>query len=196
MKKLILAAAVAAFATSAMATDGANGTVNFRGKVTDQTCSIKTDSQNQTVVLNTVPKSALDTAQKTAMPTPFEIKLENCKAPNESNTVKKVKAFFHGDNVDTEHNYTLKNTANTNKAENVNIQLLNEDGTTVITPSAAGPATVRGEAGNGVNDGVIPTEIKADNLLPVLHYVARYYATGVASEGDVTSSINFNLAYE
>lgn len=196
MKKIILAAAIAAFASSAIAAGTVNtGTVNFKGKITVQTCSIKTGSENQTVVLKTVSQTVFTATNRTAMPTPFEIKLERCKTTAGANTESKVKAYFTGVNIETDKNYTLKNTtaAAANGAQNVNIQLLNQDGT-VITPLKAGVVT----GGNGVDDNVKPVTI-GNNQEPVLQYKAQYYATGTGTDvtpGEVTSSVNFTIDYE
>lgn len=192
MKKIILATAIAAFASTAMAADVTNGTVNFKGKVTDQTCSIKTGSENQTVVLKTVSQSVFTATNRTAIPTPFEIKLERCKTTVSANTATKVKAYFSGANIDTTKNYTLKNTA-ASGAQNVNIQLLNQDGS-VITPLKVGAVT----GGNGVDDNVKPVTI-GNNQDPVLQYKAQYYATGTGTDvtpGEVTSSVDFTIDYE
>nr|VUD24286.1 long polar fimbria protein A [Salmonella sp. NCTC 7297] len=65
------------FSTSALSYDG---TINFVGKILDQTCSVTTGSKNLTVTLPAVSKTLLDTPAKTASLTPFVIELNGCDA--------------------------------------------------------------------------------------------------------------------
>lgn len=218
MKKLILATAlVAAFSSQVMAatthtstvghttagkaTDGStpgtnSGIVRFKGKVVDQTCTIDGDSQDQIVVLDTVSKNRFIAAGDTAMPTPFEIKLIGCSLPTTTNgKANKVKARFASvQNVDTAHDYTLKNTA-TSGASNVNIRLYNADGTTPIYPMRRTTVTTDGIPEHKSKDDVNPETITVQN--PTLTYVAKYYATTASvSVGAVESAVDFELTYE
>lgn len=220
MKKLVLATAlVAAFSSQVMAatnangsdigtttagraTDGStpganNGVVRFKGKVVDQTCTIDGNSQDQIVVLDTVPKNRFTAVGNTAMPTPFEIKLSGCTVPA-TNGATKVKARFASvANVDTTNNYTLKNTKTVvaGGAANVNIQLFNADGINPIYPMRRTTATVDGIPEHRSNDNVIPETINAPDQ--TLRYVAKYYATAATvGVGDVESAVDFELTYE
>ncbi|WP_112082025.1 fimbrial protein [Haemophilus influenzae] len=203
MKKLVLATALVAAGigttTAGEATDGStpganSGVVRFQGKVVDQTCTVTTDSQDQIVVLDTVSKNRFTAANQTAMPTPFEIKLTGCTVPATNDKATKVKARFASvANVDTVNNYTLKNTKVGGAATNVNIQLFNEDGTTAIAPMQR--TTSGTPPKHQSNDGAIFKEIKAQNQ--ILHYVAKYYATGTSvSVGEVESAVDFELTYK
>ncbi|WP_114908836.1 fimbrial protein [Haemophilus haemolyticus] len=221
MKKLVLATAlVAAFSSQVMAaststvggtvagkatdgsTPGANsGIVRFKGKVVDQTCTIDGNSQDQIVVLDTVSKNRFTATEKTAMPTPFEIKLSGCTLPTATNgKAPKVKARFASvANVDTANNYTLKNTkaVAAGGAANVNIQLFNEDGTTAISPMkrVTTPATTTTPVTHKSDDGAIFKDITAENQ--TLRYVAKYYATTASvGVGEVESAVDFELTYE
>lgn len=159
-----------------------DGTINFIGKVVDQTCSVDTASKNLTVTLPTVSKSTLNTDAATAGLTPFSLRLTGCATDKEG--AKKVKAYFEpSGNIDiTTHN--LKNTdASGTKADNVQIQLLNSDGTTKIQ---------LGE--NSATQGVQPVSITGTNV--DIPYYAQYYATGAATPGDVKAAINYTIAYE
>lgn len=218
MKKLILATAlVAAFSSQVMAasnsgtagigtttagkatddsTPGANsGVVRFKGKVVDQTCTIATESQDQIVVLDTVSKNRFTAAGNTAMPTPFEIKLANCSV-NQPGKATRVKARFASvANVDTANNYTLKNTkpVAAGGADNVNIQLFNEDGTTAIAPMQR--TTTGTPPTHESNDLAKFVDITEANQ--VLHYVAKYYSTATnVGVGEVESAVDFELTYE
>lgn len=218
MKKLVLATAlVAAFSSQVMAaststvgntqagkatdgsTPGANsGIVRFKGAVVDQTCTIATESQDQLVVLENVPKNRFVTAGDTAMPTPFSIKLSNCTFPIVAGKATKVKARFASvQNVDTANNYTLKNTK-TGGANGVNIQLYKADGTTALTPmkrvtkNTPHPYTNVADDNYGNLDTISGTE-------HILHYIAKYYATTAVANittGEVESAVDFELTYE
>ena len=218
MKKLILATAlVAAFSSQVMAasnsgtagigtttagkatddsTPGANsGVVRFKGKVVDQTCTVATERQDQIVVLDTVSKNRFTAAGDTAMPTPFEIKLANCSV-NQPGKATRVKARFASvANVDTANNYTLKNTkpVAAGGADNVNIQLFNEDGTTAIAPMQR--TTTGTPPTHESNDLAKFVDITEANQ--VLHYVAKYYSTATnVGVGEVESAVDFELTYE
>lgn len=220
MKKLILATAlVAAFSSQVMAatphtstvggttagkaTDGStpgtnSGIVRFKGKVVDQTCTIDGDSQDQIVVLDTVSKNRFIAAGDTAMPTPFEIKLIGCSLPTAANgKANKVKARFASvRNVDTAHEYTLKNTV-TGGAANVNIQLFNANGTTAISPMKRVTTITDGVPTHKSLDGAEFENITTENQ--TLHYVAKYYATAPVANittGEVESAVDFELTYE
>lgn len=199
MKKLILVSALAALVGSAMAAEPAvtGGKITFQGKVVEQTCTVKANSQDQIVVLQSVPKTKLVAAGNTAMPTPFHINLEGCATTGDK-IAKKVKAAFSSvANVDTANNYTLKNKTGDTYAKNVNIQLFNADGTTAISPmkQAELPDTpTAGRTTYKLDDGVLPVDIS--NATPVLNYIAKYYATGESTAGDVETSVDFELTYQ
>ena len=215
MKKLVLATAlVAAFSSQVMAvststvggtdagkaTDGStpganNGIVRFQGKVVDQTCTIDGNSQDQIVVLDTVSKNRFTAANQTAMPTPFEIKLNGCTLPTTANgKAAKVKARFASvANVDTANNYTLKNTKTTNNATHVNIQLFNADGVTAIAPMQR--TTTGTPPTHKSNDLAEFVNITEQNQ--TLKYIAKYYSTDAnVSVGEVESAVDFELTYE
>lgn len=221
MKKLILATAlVAAFSSQVMAvststvgntqpgkaTDGSapganSGIVRFQGKVVDQTCTVAANSQDQIVVLDTVSKNRFTAAGDTAMPTPFDIQLSGCTFPTAGKATKVKARFASVQNVDTAHNYTLKNTKQPTAggAANVNIQLFNEDGTTAISPMkrVTTPATATTPVTHKSSDGAVFKDITEANQ--VLHYVAKYYATDAAANittGEVESAVDFELTYE
>lgn len=161
---------------SAMASDG---TIAFVGNVVDQTCSVKTGADNLTVILPTVSKAALDTAAKTAALTPFSIQLTGCNSGG-STGAQKVKAYFEP-NATTD--FTTGNLTNTGTATNVQVQLLNQDGTTPI------------KLGQDFStQNVTATAIDAADV--TLRYTAQYYATGVAGAGDVKTTVNYTITYE
>ncbi|HDC1420837.1 TPA: fimbrial protein [Salmonella enterica] len=180
MRKVIVIAAlggIIAFPfTSATAFDG---TINFIGKVVDQTCSVKTGSTNLTVTLPTVSKAALDTAAKTAALTPFAIQLTGCNT-GASDGSQTVKVYFEP-NAATD--FTTGNLKNTGSATDVQVQLLNQDGSTPIKLGQ-----------DFASQNVMATHIDASDV--TLRYAAQYYATGAAGAGDVNTTVNYTITYE
>ncbi|EFN7202785.1 TPA: fimbrial protein [Escherichia coli] len=168
------------FCSSAMAYDGV---ITFTGKVVSQTCNVTTGSNgNFTVTLPTVSKAALANQGATAGLTPFSIDLADCTPDTDGAT--QVKAYFEpGASTDFTTN-NLKNTARTNPASDVQIQLLNSDGASTILLG-------KDFAGQDVHAEAIGVDGRA-----TLRYMARYYATGTATAGDVTTTVNYTIAYE
>ncbi|HDH7382524.1 TPA: fimbrial protein [Escherichia coli] len=168
-------------AASSSATLAYDGKINFTGKVVAQTCSVDTGSESLSVVLPTVSTTTLSTDAKTAGLTPFTIQLTGC-AVSAASGVDKVNAYFEP-NANTD--YTTGNLTNTasSGASNVQIQLLNADGVKVIKLGQA--AAAQNVDTVAINDAKV-----------TLRYNAQYYATGVATAGDVTSTVNYTIAYQ
>ncbi|MBY6255272.1 type 1 fimbrial protein [Phytobacter diazotrophicus] len=95
MKKLLLvASATAAISLVNTASAATSGTVNFSGKLNDQTCQVvlnNSGSASGAITLPTVPKEKLATVWSTAGKTAFTLKLTGCKA---SSTAFGVLAYF------------------------------------------------------------------------------------------------------
>ncbi|MEH4625747.1 fimbrial protein [Phytobacter diazotrophicus] len=95
MKNLFLVASVtAAISLLNTANAATNGTVNFSGKLNDQTCQVVLNngsSASGTVTLPTVPKERLSWIFAQTGNTPFTLKLTGCKA---STTSFGVLAYF------------------------------------------------------------------------------------------------------
>lgn len=216
MKKTLLGSLILlAFATNAadpQVSTETSGKVTFFGKVVENTCKVKTDSKNMSVVLNDVGKNHLKTKKDTAMPTPFTINLENCSttttttaAANNKPVATKVGAYFYSwKNADENNEYTLKNTKSGNDAaQNVNIQLFDANGTDAIEVVGNGTTDFTHSNTNGVatqqtvNKNHISGKATINGESNVkLHYIARYYATAQAEAGKVESSVDFQIAYE
>lgn len=150
MKKFTFAlTALAALASgSALAqTNTADGTVEIRGRVVDQTCEVNTNYKNLVVILDTVAASKLPSKGAVASPKAFQIKVENCKSAADSGLSEVFASFSPAtaDLVDDANEGTLKNRAETagdyTAAGNVNIQLLNAD------DSAINLGVVNGDSG-------------------------------------------------
>ena len=62
------------------ATLAADGTVHFRGEVIDSTCTVTTDTSNQTVNIGRVAATTFAGIDSTASVKDFHIRLEGCPA--------------------------------------------------------------------------------------------------------------------
>lgn len=117
MKKNLLAVAVMAssvFATSAIAS---NGAVNFTGTITDEVCTIDTDSVNQTVPMGNIGSNSFKAAGDTAGAKSFKLVLKDCPPSVTGATVR-----FDGEQASGD-NGVLALTAGNETATNVGIQI-------------------------------------------------------------------------
>lgn len=169
---LVLAVApVAAFAV--------DGTITFNGEITDKTCTVSTpQGKDFTVTLPTVGADALAASGQVAGRTPFSISLTQCGAG-------RVATYFEpGATVDAGSG-RLNNTATTNAATLVKLQLLGEGNSFLpVTAAAAGAAQTNSQWVTVAADG-------SANL----NYAVEYYADGVATPGEVSSSVKYTIIY-
>ncbi|HHF4065195.1 type 1 fimbrial protein [Haemophilus influenzae] len=213
MKKTLLGSLILlAFAGNVQAQPNADtkGTVTFFGKVVENTCKVKMENRNMSVVLNDVGKAHLSQKGNTAMPTPFTITLGSCNT-NIANSGNKPKAtkvgvyFYSWKNTDDKNDFTLKNIHqdNNDKADNVNIQLFKDNGTDAI--EVVGKETEDFVHKNDANNQSVitknhisgATELNGKTGDIALHYIAKYYSTGNdVTAGKVQSSVDFQIAYE
>ncbi len=174
MKKMILAASTIIIGLSSAY--AADGKVTINGKVTDQTCTVDTSSKNITVILPTVSKSTLFAAGETAGRTPFFVKLTNC-------SIGQVTTYFEpGATVDSTTG-RLNNQAAGSPATRVQVQLLTDNG--VVLPILGVPPT----------DPAQWKVISSSGGAATLNYFAEYIATGAATAGDVTTSVQYTMIY-
>ncbi len=172
LQKLILAAAAIAGGSTAFAFDG---TINITGKVTDQTCAVKTGTETLSVQLPEVGATSLNSANKTAGTTAFVITLQGCKPGS-----GKVTTYFEpGDSIAGSR---LKNTSTNSPALNVEVQLLNNN---------YAPIDLSGSTASAQSATAVPLNSTDINL----QYYAQYYATDVASPGEVKSTVNYTIVY-
>jgi major type 1 subunit fimbrin (pilin) len=172
LQKIFLAVVAVVGGPSAFAFDG---TINITGRVTDQTCEVKTGTENLSVQLPEVGAASLNAANKTAGATSFAISLQGCN-PGTGN----VTAFFEPGS--TIVGSRLKNTSTNSPAGNVEIQLLNNN----HTPIDLSQNTASGQFSTAVP--VTTTDIN-------LNYYAQYYATNAATPGEVKSTVNYTIVY-
>lgn len=180
------------------------GHVTFFGKVVENTCKVKTENRDMSVVLNNVSKLHLANKTNTAMPTPFTITLQNCNATT-NNKASKVGVYFYSwKNTDKDNEFTLKNKQTGNDWANmVNIQLLEADGVNTIKVVGNDTTDFYFQNTNGsvstpnVNTKHISNSTEINNKDTIdLHFIAQYYATGAATAGKVQTSVDFQIAYE
>lgn len=176
----LLATGLTFAAQSATAAQG--GTITFNGKIVETTCQVKTGSENKTVTLPTVAKSAFSQVGSTAGTVGFTIDLENCSTP--ANGARNVKAFFYA-NSKTNAAGRVINT-NTTTGTSVDLELLDKDGISPIDINKDGADAATGQS-------------QQFTAIPVvsLRYFVRYYATNASvAAGDVTGMVDYILAYK
>lgn len=182
MKKSTLTLALGALltVTNAMAADDSavtDGVVNFTGKVIAPACTLVVDSQSSSVTLPNVSATKLQTSgQESGIQTDVPIKLEECDV-----SVTKNAAFtFNGTEDGTITTAFANQSASTDAATNVALQLYMPDGVTKITPNV-----------ETAKDG-ITLQDNATDLVFKVDYVA---SGGKATAGDVTATANFHINY-
>ena len=195
MKSLLLVPVVIiAISLVNTANAATNGTVNFSGKLNDQTCQVVLNngsSASGTVQLPTVSKELLTSGGgRTAGKTPFTLTLTGCKA---SSTSFGVTAYFPA----TAYTYSggfLKNLeTGTTAAERVVLEILQKNGTTE-TPL---------RIGKPITDASYKYTIVAVGATSVTMYYAVRYKNGWASgsqydttPGKVKGIAIYELAYQ
>ncbi|WP_424411527.1 fimbrial protein [Pasteurella sp. PK-2025] len=98
-----------------------DGNVNFYGEIVQHTCSIKTESQNQTVTLSRLLVDDLNNKKSGAGVTHFAIKLENCTQFND----KFVSLLFKPTSDKVEGELLKNQAAEEQKAKNVFVKVKN-----------------------------------------------------------------------
>ncbi|KIA80519.1 fimbrial protein [Chromobacterium amazonense] len=173
MKQIVIAALIGlGVSSAAMASDGV---INITGKIAAQTCTITgTTGTNVNVALPQVGASALTTSGATAGATPFNIRLTSC--PSGLNNAQT--RFEVGPNVDAQTG-NLLNAVGAGNATNVEVQVLNNTFSQINLASNVGSQSV-----------------PISNGSATLSYYAQYYATGAATAGLVSTSVQYSMTYQ
>jgi major type 1 subunit fimbrin (pilin) len=154
--------------------------VNFSGEVTSQTCQFKglNSNDSQDVPMSPVSQGDLQTVGQTTGATPFSLSLSGCTTNDD------VDIAFDKTNADSNNAGTLKNTAGTGAAQNVNIQLVKQLSGGVNEPVDLNNPTTNSKqhVANGASTYTF-------------NYLAQYYATGAAKAGSVKSNVLINIIY-
>ncbi|HHF2224239.1 TPA: fimbrial protein, partial [Haemophilus influenzae] len=168
--------------------------VEVTGEVVTQTCEIASNEKTKMVKLDTVGTNSLVHKGDIAAQQLVTFHLQNCLTmnglhnPNTGNNPqtsqnKVTVTFNHTENVDINNEYTLRNIASDNKADNVNIQFANINGKGIKLGQNDIDAKLRAVSIDG-------------NQTPQIHFLARYYATGQSTAGKVKAEAELDLAYE
>ncbi|GLQ50145.1 fimbrial protein [Dyella flava] len=191
MKKIKLGSALAVMGLAvaggaANAADG--GVITFHGVVTDTTCTVQGGSgtdggvNNFSVALNGVDANILDRAAKTANATAFQVLVGGPDEPSCGAGDGKVASMsFLASSPQVDGATGNLNNLLTNEAGNVQVQLLQRDGSTAIDL-------------RDPNKGLQSANIV--NHQATLQYYAQYYATAAATPGlletNVVYAVNYN----
>ncbi|HEC7515018.1 TPA: fimbrial protein [Salmonella enterica subsp. enterica serovar Muenchen] len=138
--------AVPAFADVVANKDFGGGTINFTGSVTNAPCTIDPNDENLTVKLGQVSMKKLSAKGGTSDPVDIKIHLNSCQfdvtpanPPSpDYGLLSKVAVVFDNPVSDTPTTGVLKNTAASDAATNVGIQILDAKGQPLdftVTPS-------------------------------------------------------------
>lgn len=167
MKKTVASMCLMFMTSSVMAADG---TINFTGSITDQTCTV---GNSVSVNLEKVAKSALDGGSgKKAAPTPFTISLTDCP-----DTVTGASVTFDG-TPDSVNQTLLALDSGTGNATGVGIEIADKNGTPIPVHTRSPDFTLS----SGSNS---------------LEFLARYVSTGATvGTGKANGTSQFTIAYK
>jgi len=155
---------------SAMAFDG---TITINGQINANTCTITgTTGKDVSVTLPTLSTTALSAAGQAAGTTPFQLALSNC------NGMSATTHFELGGTV----NQTTGNLINSGTASNVEVRVLNNQFQPINIVTNAGSQTVTLSGTGSTKTGT-------------MNYYAQYLATGAATAGTVTTSVQYSMNY-
>ncbi|AYV23361.1 type 1 fimbrial protein [Vibrio mediterranei] len=187
--KSVLASSILLVSAGSYAADG---TITFNGKVTAASCTVTggatgggSASTNLNVTLPSITTGSIGTTKgDLAGMTAFTITLTDCKS--QSTTAEKMRVAFSGVG-DPANQYVLKNTASTTPAGGVGIQLLKEDGVSIIDINGGS---------NKADETTLPTSAETAESY-ILNFNAAYVnVSGSApTAGTVTSVANYTIEY-
>jgi len=159
----------------------AANTITFQGEVTDQTCQVHINGQdNPVVLLPTVPTTELQAPGSKTGLTPFTLTLTDCSAPKDD---AQLSVRFLARGVTEAGN--LRNVATGQAAEHVSIQLTKDKSGTQPIDLKGGPVKVDGL--------VLPKgQTSASHT-----YAAQYYTgDGNATAGAVQAVVEYVISYQ
>lgn len=175
-KKIVgLALVLSAFASSAMAADGADGTVKFEGKIVDTPCAVTIGSQgeNVNVTLDTIPAGFFKAAKTKATQRDFTINLNNCDA-----SVKKTATVKFTGATDSKDSSLLAINGGAGAATGVGIEIANWDQSVIPMNSDSAAINLQ----DGSNE---------------LKFTARYVSTvATVTSGAANAQTDFQITYK
>ncbi|WJF90962.1 fimbrial protein [Paraburkholderia bonniea] len=176
LKPLVISGLVTSLLGFSLPSFASDGTITISGSITDTTCTISISGSggaDATVTLPPTSKSTLKTANSTAGATPFTVSLGGTAATCTDG--KLAKMYFDGGDI----NYVTGNLKNTGTAPNVEVQLVNGDGTAIKIGDIS---TIKGATIAGNKATIV--------------YAARYISpAGNAGSGNVTSKVTYSMTY-
>ncbi|MET1531212.1 fimbrial protein [Burkholderia sola] len=175
-KRIRWIASAAVAATFAVAWGGARGagnptvTVKFQGSYNSVTCTIVGGQEKQTIKLPRISTSSLASPGQTAGSTAFTIPLR-CDG-----SIDAVRVYFQrGPTTNANGNLDVETPNDPASAQNVQVQLMNGDGSPIQVGNAATMQTVNVDASTTIQ---VP-------------FGAQYYATGATRAGSVRTYATF-----
>ena len=175
MNTKIWAMAMAAL-LAPLAVSASDGAITFGRNLKTETCTI-TAPANFTVTLPTVPVSSLAKLYDQAGETQFSIAVSNCTAG-----ITGANVFFEdGPNV-LSFDDTLKNTASSGAASNVELVIKTADGGAIDLVSLGSIQYSQFNSNISSNAGR-------------LDFRVAYIATGLVTPGTVQSSVTYSMVY-
>ncbi|QHM73154.1 fimbrial protein [Mixta intestinalis] len=178
MKKTLLGTIVAvAFSSVVLPASASVGTITINGTINSTTCVASIGAgKDATINLNPLDASSLASATATAGYETFTISLKDC-----GSATNQVNAFFEpGSTVDMATGHLVNVAPSATAAKNVQVQLLNKNQQVI----KVGDATTARAIKETIVDG------KAE-----MKYGVRYYATGAATAGALTTSVTYSIEY-
>jgi len=180
---ILVAASLASSLALAQTAPSQKNTIRFEGEVTAQTCQATIDGANDTVILlPTVSKSELQSADSTVGRTVFTLNVTDCNPDNNKDTTITVK--FNGRSVTKGGN--LDNSASgSSAAKNVAVQLLSPKNSEKI---------VLGTKTAGKASGLI---LEKGKNSATYDFAAQYISEeGGATAGSVQAVVEYTLGYQ
>ncbi|MGA5653534.1 fimbrial protein [Rahnella contaminans] len=177
-KKTVLYLTLSLAGMTSASVMAADGTVNFEGKISDAPCTVSIPSQNQNVMLGTVPAADLASSGSRSTAKNFQIDLLNCTA-----AVKSAQISFGG-TVPTE-DPTLLNVSSPDGtslgtvATKVGIEIADSKGVVISPNTLSGAMTL--------TPGVASQS---------LYFTANYKSFGTATTGDANATSDFTITYQ
>lgn len=178
MKLSAIAASIALLGLATSSAMAADGTITIDGAITATTCTIESGfngTPNATVNLPTVSNLALAAAGDTAGETNFFFNLSGASCAGT--------ATMHFEAASSPVNLAtgrLTNQAGTSPAPNVEVAILNADGSMIDLATSGNSQAVPIIAAPGVTR---------------LDYFARYDATGATNAGAVETHVDYTMSY-
>lgn len=194
MKKVLLAASIVSALSLVGYAHANSGTIKFDGEIVDATCDVVIDDGAGTVTTVNLPpvsKAALSAVNSVAGKTQFILKTSNCQNFGGTGQPSTVAAYFKPDaTIVDSTNGLLNNIAATDKATNVQLELV--DGTNNNTIKAGFASQMNATGGN---EFVAITGTSPNGSVSLPYSVQYKSVAGGATAGDVKAEVAFDLVY-